>query len=88
MGRSFLVLGKAATWLGSGYDDWKKTIGSSLPDLSESEFAGAMLDFRVNDFKRNGQRFDVDNLASVVFQAAFGSRGSRAQLAYLVAGDD
>lgn len=81
MGRSFLVLGKAAVWLGSGYDDWKVKLTEALPALGEQDHRSVVLDFRVTEFERRGHKFDVDNLACVVFQATFGPRRSKGRRA-------
>jgi len=50
MGRSFLVLGTAAVWLGSGYDDWKSRLAETLPPLAEESYPSITLDFRVTEF--------------------------------------
>jgi hypothetical protein len=79
MNRTFLVAGEPALWLGSGYEAWKRALADGISVDHEAAAAGIALEFRVSSLLRNGQRFDLDNLVSPVFQALLGSRRSPAR---------
>lgn len=76
MNRAYLVAGEPALWLGSGYEAWKRVLADGISVDHEAAAAGIALDFRVSSLLRNGQRFDLDNLVTPVFQALLGPRRS------------
>jgi hypothetical protein len=79
MNRTFLVAGEPALWLGSGYEAWKQTLADSVPFNHDPPSSGIVLEYRVSSLLRSGQRFDLDNLVSPVFQALLGKRASLAR---------
>ena len=76
MNRTFLVAGEPASWLGSGYEAWKRILADGIRVDHEAPATGIALEFRVSSLLRNGQRFDLDNLVSPVFQGLLGPRRS------------
>ena len=84
MNRTFLVVGEAALWLGSGYEPWKKTLAESVLAEHAHSPTGITLGFGVSSLLRNGHHFDLDNLVTPVFQALLGKRrsASRVSLAW------
>ncbi len=76
MPHTWTLDGEPALWLGSGYEAWKARVAGSVTLAEAAPVAGLMLDFRVASLLRNGQRFDLDNLVTPVFEAALGPRRS------------
>lgn len=76
MPHTWTVEGEPALWLGSGYPDWKARVAAAVTLAAASPLAGLALEFRVASLLRNGQRFDLDNMVTPVFEAALGPRRS------------
>ncbi len=78
--RCWFVAGEPATWLGSGYEPWKQRVASAIALDPAAPPAGLSLELLVTSPLRNGQRFDLDNLVTPVFQAVLGPRRSPLRL--------